>query len=84
MAVADNGPGIPESERRVFTEGTETPLSHGSGLGLWLTEWIVTRSNGHLCFEENDPRGTVVRVRLRETEPASARTEPAVSTASTD
>jgi PAS domain S-box-containing protein len=84
VAVADNGPGIPESERRVFTEGTETPLSHGSGLGLWLTEWIVTRSNGHLCFEENDPRGTVVRVRLRETEPASASTEPAVSTASTD
>jgi PAS domain S-box-containing protein len=74
VAVADNGPGIPESERRVFVEGTETPLSHGSGLGLWLTQWIVTRSNGHVCFEENDPRGTVVRLRLRE---ASTDPEPA-------
>jgi PAS domain S-box-containing protein len=73
VAVTDNGPGIPESERRVFTEGTETPLSHGSGLGLWLTEWIVTRSNGHLEFEENDPRGTTVRIRLRETASTSGR-----------
>jgi signal transduction histidine kinase len=72
VAVADNGPGIPASERRVFEEGTETPLSHGSGLGLWLTQWIVTRSNGRLSFEENDPRGTVVRVWLRETRDRSA------------
>ena len=85
VSVADNGPGIPESERRVFAEGTETPLSHGSGLGLWLTEWIVTRSNGHLCFEENDPRGTVVRIRLRETSTEHA-TDPgsAVSSSSTE
>jgi PAS domain S-box-containing protein len=67
IRVADDGPGIPDAERRVFVEGTETPLSHGSGLGLWLTEWIVTRSNGHLDFAENEPRGTVVTVRLRET-----------------
>jgi PAS domain S-box-containing protein len=65
LSVADNGPGIPPAERRVFAEGTETPLSHGSGLGLWLTEWIVSRSNGHLEFRENEPRGTVVRIRLR-------------------
>ena len=84
VSVADNGPGIPESERRVFTEGTETPLSHGSGLGLWLVEWIVTRSNGHLCFEENDPRGTTVRVRLRETASMSIHDSAELSTASTD
>ncbi|AUV81545.1 PAS domain-containing sensor histidine kinase [Salinigranum rubrum] len=83
VAVADNGPGIPESERRVFTEGTETPLSHGSGLGLWLVEWIVTRSNGHLYFEENEPRGTVVRIRLRETTPMSTE-GPESQAASTD
>ena len=88
VRVADNGPGIPESERRVFTEGTETPLSHGSGLGLWLTQWIVTRSNGHLDFEERDPRGTLVRIRLRETSPQHATGTETVSsvssTASTD
>ncbi len=83
VSIADNGPGIPESERRVFTEGTETPLSHGSGLGLWLAEWIVTRSNGHLCFEEKDPRGTVVRIRLRETTSMPAA-DPETQAASTD
>ncbi|WP_372911498.1 histidine kinase N-terminal 7TM domain-containing protein [Salinigranum sp.] len=83
VSVVDNGPGIPEAERRVFDDGIETPLSHGSGLGLWLTEWIVTQSNGRLCFEENEPRGTVVRIRLHET--ASMPTEdPEMQTASTD
>jgi PAS domain S-box-containing protein len=83
VSVADDGPGIPESERRVFSEGTETPLSHGSGLGLWLTEWIVSRSNGHIDFEEREPRGTVVRVRLRETasgDPAAVLEEARAST----
>ena len=68
IRVADDGPGIPDAERRVFVEGTETPLSHGSGLGLWLTEWIVTRSSGRLAFAENDPRGTVVTISLRATD----------------
>lgn len=66
LTVAGNGPGIPETERRVFVEGTETPLSHGSGLGLWPTEWIGNPSYGHLSVTDNEPRGTVVRVGLRQ------------------
>jgi PAS domain S-box-containing protein len=81
IRVTDDGPGIPAAERRVFVEGTETPLSHGSGLGLWLTEWIVTRSNGHLGFAENEPRGTVVTVRLREAD-ADVGAETTASAAS--
>lgn len=38
--VADDGPGLSEQERTVLREGAETPLVHGSGLGLWLTHWI--------------------------------------------
>ncbi|WP_135830054.1 sensor histidine kinase [Halorussus halobius] len=64
VAVADDGPGIPEHERIVLTEGQETDLEHGSGLGLWLVYWVVERSGGRLSFAENEPRGTVVRIDL--------------------
>lgn len=65
IEVADNGPGIPEMERAVLTSGQETPLEHGSGLGLWLVYWVVTAAGGDLSFAENEPRGSVVTVELR-------------------
>ncbi|MGM0604345.1 MAG: PAS domain S-box protein [Halobacteriota archaeon] len=65
LRVADDGPGIPEMDRRVVTgEAAIEPLYHGSGLGLWLVHLIVNRSGGDLWFESNDPRGSVVCIRL--------------------
>lgn len=60
VRVADNGPGIPEDERSVVTGREETPLTHGSGLGLWLVSWVAEASGGELRFAENEPRGSVV------------------------
>lgn len=62
LAVRDNGPGIPENERTVLLEGEETPLNHGTGLGLWLVYWGVKRLGGSLRFTAADPRGSVVTV----------------------
>jgi signal transduction histidine kinase len=39
------------------------------GLGLWLVKWFVDSYDGELAFDENDPRGSVVVVRLPRTEP---------------
>ncbi len=65
VTVADNGPGIPAQEREVLTaESGLEPLFHGSGLGLWLVYWVVRRSRGTVEFEENEPRGSVVTIRL--------------------
>lgn len=65
VRIADDGPGIPEMERRILDETrTENDLSHGSGLGLWFVYWVVRRSGGRLSFEENDPRGSVVTIEL--------------------
>ncbi|MDY7083112.1 MAG: HAMP domain-containing sensor histidine kinase, partial [Halobacteria archaeon] len=33
IEIEDNGPGIPEEERKVLEKGEETPLAHGSGFG---------------------------------------------------
>jgi signal transduction histidine kinase len=64
VSVADDGPGIPESETAVLTAGRETQLEHASGLGLWLVRWTASLSAGKLSFEENEPRGSVVTLRL--------------------
>lgn len=44
--VTDDGTGLPKQEREVLERGAETPLVHGSGLGLWLVNWIVTNHGG--------------------------------------
>lgn len=64
VTVADDGPGIPESERSILNSRTETDLAHGSGLGLWFVKWTALLSSGDLAFEENEPRGTVVTLAL--------------------
>jgi signal transduction histidine kinase len=65
LHIADDGPGIPEAELEALREGSETPLKHGSGLGLWLVHWTVTAAGGTVTFEERDPRGSVVTLAFR-------------------
>ena len=62
LSVADDGPGIEEAEREVLKRGTETPLEHGSGLGLWIVKWGVDQVGGSVEFKDREPRGTVVTV----------------------
>ncbi|MFD1645400.1 sensor histidine kinase [Haloarchaeobius litoreus] len=64
VVISDTGPGIPAAEQRVLAADEETPLEHGSGLGLWLVNWAVMAAGGEISFAENEPRGTVVRVTL--------------------
>jgi signal transduction histidine kinase len=59
LTVADDGPGIPEQELGVIERGEETPLAHGSGLGLWLVSWSVPRLGGAVEFESDDDGTTV-------------------------
>ena len=63
LTVADDGPGIPGTEAAVIERGEETQLEHGSGLGLWLVNWVVTRYGGS-CQVEGCDDGTTVTVRL--------------------
>ncbi|RQG91022.1 sensor histidine kinase [Natrarchaeobius chitinivorans] len=60
FTVADDGDGIPESERRAVLEGTETQLAHGSGLGLWFVSWITGNAGGDVQFADRPGGGTAV------------------------
>jgi len=71
ISVADTGPGLPEMERKTIEQGAETSLMHGSGIGLWLVNWLVTQLGGTIRIEDNDPRGTLVRIKL----PAASPTD---------
>ncbi|GGJ11974.1 hypothetical protein GCM10008995_22310 [Halobellus salinus] len=63
--VADTGPRIPEMERNMLVgKTTQTPLYHGSGLGLWLVRLIITRSGGSITLSENSPTGNIVTIEL--------------------
>lgn len=70
ISVADDGPGIPRSERDVLDRAGETALDHGSGVGLWLVHWLVDEYGGRLSFDDNDPTGSVVTVTLPRASPA--------------
>jgi signal transduction histidine kinase len=60
VAIIDDGPGIPEGELDWLDSGVETPLQHGTGLGLWQLKWAVTTLGGDLSFET--ARGTTVEM----------------------
>jgi PAS domain S-box-containing protein len=65
IRVTDDGPGIPETERELVVEDREiTQLRHASGMGLWLVNWLVTRTGGDLDIADAEPRGSVVTLKL--------------------
>jgi len=74
LAVLDDGPGIPKEEREVLSEGKETALHHGSGLGLWLANWIVEKFGGELVFDDDRTDGSAVILRLQRANATGDRT----------
>ncbi|MGM0605914.1 MAG: PAS domain S-box protein [Halobacteriota archaeon] len=80
LRIADNGPGLPQTEYELLTgERDRSQLEHSSGLGLWTMRWIVTSLGGTLRFEENEPRGTVVSISLPLANPADHLIDAAVN-----
>ncbi|WP_135366284.1 PAS domain-containing protein [Halosimplex halophilum] len=69
LRIADDGPGISQAELDVLADREETPLKHGTGVGLWLVSWVVERSGGELDFDTG-PDGTTATVRLDAGDPA--------------
>ncbi|MDG5778307.1 GAF domain-containing sensor histidine kinase [Haloarculaceae archaeon H-GB2-1] len=61
--VTDDGPGLPENERRIIRRGDETPLRHGNGLGLWLVQWTAQRLGGDVDASVSSA-GTTITLRL--------------------
>ena len=70
MAFADQGLGIPDTEKkRIFDKfyriGSEdTRKTKGTGLGLFIVEQITKAHQGHIGVLDNEPKGTVFRIEI--------------------
>jgi two-component system sensor histidine kinase PilS (NtrC family) len=57
VTVADNGPGIPETERDRVFQPFFTTRSRGTGLGLAIVQKIVVTHNGRVVAGESASGG---------------------------
>jgi signal transduction histidine kinase len=70
IAVADDGPGIPEEfrpfvfERFTQADASPTRSGQGTGLGLYISRLIVERLAGRIRFDSELGRGTTFYVEL--------------------
>ncbi|WP_135667616.1 sensor histidine kinase [Halorhabdus rudnickae] len=65
ISVADDGPGIPPTERERIQNIEDGPdARNGSGLGLYIVGMLVDRYDGTVSVDDREPRGTVVTVEL--------------------
>jgi K+-sensing histidine kinase KdpD len=65
ITIQDNGPGVPEMERRIVSEQKNiSPLFHGSGLGIWLAKFAISQSEGSLTFDDASGDGSRIEITL--------------------
>ena len=59
LRVEDNGTGIrPENAHKIFNLFA-TSKNEGTGIGLWLSRFIVEQHGGYMRFSNVEPEGVV-------------------------
>ena len=70
LDVLDAGPGIPKLERERVTKkfyrmgNEETRSQKGSGLGLYLVQYLVELHGAQLSIQDNSPKGTIFSLKF--------------------
>ncbi len=65
IEIADNGPGVPEENRKlIFEPFFSTKGSHGTGLGLSVTQKIIHEHGGDITVESAPGGGALFRITL--------------------
>ncbi|MGZ4035672.1 MAG: sensor histidine kinase [Bacteroidia bacterium] len=68
LSVADEGAGIPDKEKasifqKFYRVGNEdTRKTKGTGLGLYIVDYLVKQHNGTISVKNNIPKGSVFEV----------------------
>lgn len=70
IQVSDEGAGISDSNKgKVFSkfyryENEMTRKSKGTGLGLYITKFLVEKQNGQIILKDNEPKGLTVEIQF--------------------
>jgi len=69
IAVADEGPGIPQDERerlfhKFFHASSVTTTQQGAGLGLFIVSQLTQNLGGEISYRERKPCGSTFTLRL--------------------
>ena len=64
LTIADNGPGIPATDRERIFDPYFSTKKRGTGLGLAIVSRIVAEHQGRIRVQENHPRGAKFIVEL--------------------
>jgi PAS domain S-box-containing protein len=64
IVIADNGPGVPADFLPRVAHPFATTKPNGTGLGLWISQALVTEHGGTLDLSSTEGAGTTVVIRL--------------------
>ena len=64
VAVADDGAGVPSSNKRKVFEPYFSTKKFGTGLGLAIVSSIISDHHGQVSVADNNPTGTIVSFQL--------------------
>lgn len=75
ITVSDNGPGIPADQlERIFRPFNSTKKGRGTGLGLPVSQKILSEHGGRILVDSQPGEGTTFTLELPAVLPATART----------
>ncbi len=64
VAISDQGPGVPDEHRHRLFDPFFTTKTHGTGLGLAVSQRITSAHGGRIEFSDAAPHGATVTVAL--------------------
>lgn len=71
LQIADQGSGLDDiAKEKVFTkfyrvENETTRKSKGTGLGLYITKFLVEKQNGKIFLKDNEPNGLIAEIQFQ-------------------
>lgn len=54
VTIRDEGGGLPEHEQSAVANAEQNPIKHGSSIGLFAANWVVTQAGGDLTIDDAD------------------------------